>query len=188
VDPQFAEQMTKIVANVATVLVAIGALCWFIMSQRYRKRVEFDLAYTVFHSQNLSEPNILELKFILDNKGQVEHCCYAMAFEVVELRSDGTSAHQGEGFIFRSRNIVDERAIYYYVRPGVRQFITHTLAVPRDVRLAKVRAFFTYERRRMNVDPTKAIRDQYLARPDWTALARVVSLSGEGVTGPGLQT
>jgi hypothetical protein len=52
--------------------------------------------------------------------------------------------------------------------------------VPANVKLAKVRAFFTYSRKRLEFDPDKPIMPQWLDEEDWTALVRVVDLAPGG--------
>src|SRR5215475_4534307 len=138
------KDVSQILANAATILVAVAAAFWFFRSRRYSKRVEFNVEFNVFESGD-PKSKILQLNLMLDNKGQVEHHCYILAYEVAEMRADGTCvADKKEGFIFRSGNIVEKDAEYYYVRPGVCQRIVTTIPVPNTVKLAKVRAFFTY--------------------------------------------
>src|SRR5262249_13977601 len=81
-----------------------------------------------------------------------------------------------EGFVYRSGNIVEREAVYYYVRPGVCQRIVKTLCVPKKLNLAKVRAFFTYSANRLEIDTEKPTLPQRLVLPDWTSLVRVVDL------------
>jgi hypothetical protein len=99
------KDMSQILANAATILVAVAAAFWFFRSRRYSKRVEFNVEFAVFES---SDPRykILQVTLMLDNKGQVEHHCFTLAYEVVEMRADGTSVSDRSegGFIFRSGN------------------------------------------------------------------------------------
>jgi hypothetical protein len=167
----------QIAANIATVAAAIAAAYWFYWSGRSSRRVEFDANFSVYKCIN-PEFKVLQVAFLLDNKGQVEHRCYTLAFEVVELDPDGRAiSDSSEGFVFRSGNIVDQKAAYYYVRPGVCQRIVHVVSVPAHLKLAKVRAFFTYARQRIDIDPTKPTLSQRDGLPDWTSLVRVVDLS-----------
>jgi hypothetical protein len=167
----------QILANAATVLVAVAAAYWFFRSRRYSKRVEFNVEFDVFESGD-PKSKILQVNLVLDNKGQVEHHCYTLAYEVVEMRADGSSVtDKSEGFVFRSGNIVAEKA--GYVRPGVCQRIVTTVHVPANVKLAKVRAFFTYSHKRLEFDPDKPIMPQWLDEDDWTALVRVVDLASK---------
>jgi hypothetical protein len=171
-----AKAISQVVANAATTLVAVAAAFWFFFSRRFAKRVEFDAEFQLYESGD-PDTSILQVTLLLDNKGQVEHHCYTLAFEVVELRPDGTSvSDSSEGFVYRSGNIIERAAVYYYVRPGVRQRIVKTLSVPTRVKLAKVRAFFTYSANRLEIDRAQPTLPQRLALPDWTSLERVVDL------------
>ena len=171
-----AKVSTQILANVATTLVALAAAFWFFISRRFSKRVEFDAEFQVYESGD-PETSILQVTLLLENKGDVEHHCYTLAFEVVEMLPDGTSvSDKSKGFVYRSGNIVERDAVYYYVRPGVCQRIVKTLTVPARVKLAKLRAFFTYSANRLPIDPEQPTLPQRLALPDWTSLVRVVDL------------
>jgi hypothetical protein len=177
---EIAKSISQIVANAATTLVAVAAAFWFFFSRRFSKRVEFDAEFQLYESGD-PDTSILQVTLLLDNKGQVEHQCYTLAFEVVELRPNGTSVSDpSEGFVYRSGNIVERTAGYYYVRPGVCQRIVKTLSVPTRVKLAKVRAFFAYSANRLEIDLAKPTLPQRLALPDWTSLVRVVDLKGSG--------
>jgi len=171
------KDVSQILANAATILVAVAAAFWFFRSRRYSKRVEFNVEFNVFESGD-PKSKILQLNLMLDNKGQVEHHCYILAYEVAEMRADGTCvADKKEGFIFRSGNIVEKDAEYYYVRPGVCQRIVTTIPVPNTVKLAKVRAFFTYRLEGPKIDPDQPLMPQRFKRNDWTALVRIVDLA-----------
>jgi hypothetical protein len=174
--------IAQILANLTTVGAAAAAAWWFFFSGRVSRRVEFNVDLDVFESGD-PKRRILQVTFLLDNKGFVEHQCYTLAFEVVEMRSDGTSASasdQSEGFVFRSGNVVERDAQYYYVRPGVCQRIVHTVSVPAEVELAKVRAFFTYFPNRLEIDRNKPTMPQRLVQDDWTSLVRVADLTSKG--------
>jgi hypothetical protein len=167
--------VTQIAANVATVLVAAAAAFWFFLSRRYSKRVEFDIEFHVYECGD--QNRILQVTLLLDNKGFTEHRCYTLAFEVAEMLPEGrTISDPSHGFLYRSGNIVELKAGYYYVRPGVCQRIVRTLTVPKRVKLCKVRAFFTYSANRLEIDCTRPTLPQRLARPDWTSLVRMVDL------------
>jgi hypothetical protein len=176
-----AKTISQIVANAATTLVAVAAAFWFFLSRRFSKRVEFDAEFQLYESGD-PETSILQVTLLLDNKGHVEHHCYTLAFEVAEMLPDGTSvSDKNKGFVYRSGNVVERDAVYYYVRPGVRQRIVKTLSVPTRVKLAKVRAFFTYSASRLEIDPEQPTLPQRLALPDWTSLVRVVDLRPQPV-------
>jgi hypothetical protein len=191
VRPGFIEEMTRPnsnsgvsrqkLANAATILVAVAAAFWFFRSRRYSRRVEFNVEFNVYESGD-PEAKILQVNLMLDNKGQVEHHCYILAYEVVEMRPDGTcvSGEKEGEFVFRSGNLVEENAKYYYVRPGVCQRIVTTLRVPNTVKLAKVRAFFTYLNEGPEIDRSRPLMPQRFDRDDWTALVRVVDLDPGG--------
>lgn len=179
-----AKAISQIVANAATTLVAGAAAFWFFLSRRFSKRVEFDVEFQLFESGD-PKTSILQVTLLLENKGYVEHRLYTLAFEVVEMLPDGTSVSDpSKGFVYRSGNVVEPEAIYYYVRPGVRQRFVKALSVPTQVKLAKVRAFFTYSANRLEIDPAKPTLPQRLVLPDWTALVRVVDLKSQPVATP----
>jgi hypothetical protein len=176
-----AKAISQIAANAATTLVAGAAAFWFFFSRRFSKRVEFDAEFQLFESGD-PETNILQVALLLENKGYLEHRLYTLAFEVVEMLPDGTSvSNPNMGFVYRSGNVVELEAVYYYVRPGVRQRFVKALRVPARVKLAKVRAFFTYSANRLKIDLTKPTLPQRLVLPDWTALVRVVDLKSQPV-------
>ncbi len=171
--------ISQVIANAATALVATAAAFWFFFSRRFAKRVQFDAEFKIFKTGN-PDNRLLEVMLLLDNKGQVEHYCYTLAFEVVEIGPDGRSVpDSNSGFIYRSGNIVEREAVYYYVRPGVCQRIVKTVVVPAHVKLVKVRAFFTYYAKRLEISRKEPTLEQRLQREDWTSLVRVVSLDSE---------
>lgn len=171
------KEITQVLVDISTAAAVWGAAWWFCFSRRAARRIEFDLEHRVFKRQNPNNPHILQLNFKMDNKGQVENRFYTLAFEVMEMQGNGRSVHNPrEGFIFRSGNIVNEEAEYYYVRPGVCQRITHLVCIPNNVDLVKVRAVFTFENKRRNIDPDKPLSKQYLSLSDWVSLMRVIPL------------
>jgi hypothetical protein len=175
---EYWQAWAKLGSSISTIFIALAGGSWFILTRRYSKRVEFDLEYDQFFNNEKS--CILQLKFTLENKGQVEHKCYNLAFEVVKLQHNGRAISNPEkGFIYRSGNIVEAAAEYYYVRPGVKQRIVHTVFTPQGVRFVKVRAFFTYSKKRMDIDRKKPTMPQRLNLPGWTSLIRVIELKSE---------
>jgi hypothetical protein len=170
------KEISQILANLATTLVAIAAAFWFFRSRRFSKRVEFNAEFQVYESGD-PDNSILQVTLLLDNKGEVEHHCGTLAFEVVEMRPDGRAVCKPEeGFVYRSGNIVDEKTVYYYVRPGVCHGIAKEISVPSRVKLTKVSAFFIYSEKRLDIKTDEPLLDQRFQVPDWTYLERIVGL------------
>jgi hypothetical protein len=96
---------------------------------------------------------IAELQFIFENQGFVEHRLWNLNVSVHALDAEDTlTAHKKTGEIEFSRRVlpktqlVPRRYMYYFVRPGVRQVITHTIKIPSAISLIRVTSSFDYHR------------------------------------------
>ncbi len=164
------KEISQIVANLATTLVAIAAAFWFFMSRRFSKRVEFNAEFQVYESGD-PDKSVLQVTLLLDNKGQVEHHCGTVAFEAVEIRSDGTPIYDPKhGFVYQCGNIVEAEAEYYYVRPGVCHGIAKVISVPTRVKLLRVSAFFIYSTDRLKIETGPHMMAERFPLRDWTYL------------------
>ena len=147
------EEAAQIVANVASVLAIAGAAWWFLYTTQFKPRIQFDLGCEVLRVSGTDSPRIVEIQFIFENKGYVEHRLYNLYVSVHALaETNPPTAKPQTGEIEFKRRVLPQVSIvpkeygYFFVRPGVRQVITHTVAVPIDVSIIRVTSSFSYHR------------------------------------------
>ena len=94
----------------------------------------------------------MELHFIFENKGFVEHRLYDLNVAVHTLNRTGSLELRESGEVkfpvrlLSRTSIVPREYGYYFVRPGVRQVITHIVSIPADSSVVRVTASFLYGR------------------------------------------
>jgi hypothetical protein len=144
--------LTDIGTDISTILAAGAGLWWFLYTTQFKQRIQFDLECSAFPAE-FNGNRILELRFVLENKGFVEHRIYDLEASVHVL--DGAQlaksrSSSGEVIfpktVFSRRPIVSREFGYYFVRPGVRQVITHIALIPGDAEMVRVTAGFRYRK------------------------------------------
>lgn len=143
----------EILVGVAEVGAAVAAAWWFLYTTQFRPRLQFDLDCHFVYSGTTAGEVLTELQFIFENKGFVEHRLYDLTVSVHGVqrgeRLATAEASQEVDFpirLFPRKSIVPRKYGYYFVRPGVRQIISHTIKIPNTVSIIRVTASFLYHR------------------------------------------
>ncbi|MRR11151.1 hypothetical protein EG835_01375 [bacterium] len=140
-----------VASNLASVLALIGAGLWFLYTTQFKPRIQFDLDCRFFAPVPGHDGVLAEVNVVFENKGFVEHRLYDLTLSVHGLQEPSPQKRQtgdvsfGRRLLPRTR-IVPEKYGFYFVRPGVRQVITHSILLPADVALLRVTAGFNYTR------------------------------------------
>jgi hypothetical protein len=143
---------TGILSDVISVLAIGAAAWWFLTTTKFKPRIQFDLDCNFLPLKENEDYFISELQFIFENKGFVEHRLYRLTVSVHALESEESLSEKEvtKELLFKKRllsevSLVPRKYGFYFVRPGVRQIITHTIKVPKSVSIIRVTAGFDYE-------------------------------------------
>ena len=134
---------------VATVSIICAGI-WFLVTNKYKQRIQFDIDAKFIRANN--RETVCEIQLILENKGFLEYKIYDLALSVKGMTADSAKttqvgAYQGINFtvpVFETQRIV-QSPNYYFVRPGVRQTITHNVKIPDEILAISVLGGFTYK-------------------------------------------
>jgi len=140
-----------VASSLASVLALIGAGLWFLYTTQFKPRIQFDLDCRFFAPVPGHDGLLAEVNAVFENKGFVEHRLYDLTLSVHGLQeSPPPTTRTGEvqfaRRLLRRISLVPEKYGFYFVRPGVRQVITHSILLPPDVTLLRVTAGFNYTR------------------------------------------
>jgi hypothetical protein len=134
-----------------TVLAALATAWWFFYTNQIKQRIQFDVELNVIAPGTGTKSQIAEIAFIFENKGFVEHYIWDLKASVHTLQNplQLTSKKQNNELIFdrcllSKTNLVRKDYEYYFVRPGVRQVITHIIEIPTGLSVVRVTASFHY--------------------------------------------
>src|SRR3974377_1956116 len=127
----------QVAASVASILALAAAALWFLRTSKAKQRIQFDLDCKISPLAHNSDKKVAEIQFCFENKGFVEHRIYNLSVSVHSLESEGglnTRQRAGER-LFRPRILARTHppppaGNYYFIRPGIRQVVTHI--VPLD--------------------------------------------------------
>ena len=147
------KDIVEISSNIASTVAIIAAGIWFIRTTQYKRRLQFDLDCRFVRINNNDEFIIAEVQFIVENKGFVEHRLYNLKVSLHTFNSevDLKEEEESKELIF-DRIILDKveiqsfRKRYFFVRPGVRQVITHIVKVPSSISAIRVTSSFNYNK------------------------------------------
>ncbi len=149
-------EITQVVYNTIAAISFIAAGAWFFIAQKFSQRIEFDIEATFIKLKNRS--GLLgEINFIFKNKGFMEHKIYDLAVSVrgLDNNNNGLACNVKTGKIIFLKRIYGTACImppnqgYYFIRPGVKQNITHIIQVPENIKAISVLGGFTYKRRKV---------------------------------------
>ncbi len=122
----------------------------FIYTTQFKPRLQFDLDCHFVALRN-SEQLLAEIQFIFENKGFVEHRLWNLNASVHAIKSEQnltarriTHETEFDERLLPAVQLVPKQYGYYFVRPGVRQIITHTIAIPASVSAIRITASFDY--------------------------------------------
>lgn len=144
---------TTIFSSLASIIAICAAAWWFLVTTKFKPRIQFDLDCNFFRLEQNDKDLIAELQFIFENKGFVEHRLYNLNISVHTLESENelSSKEKTKELIFSKRIlpqvcIVPKKYKYFFIRPGSRQVITHSISIPKNLSVIRVTAGFDYER------------------------------------------
>ena len=148
--PSEIKEWTDIAAHVFSSCAILAAAWWFLYTTQFKPRVQFDVECRFFPLQ-FSKTYVAEVSFVFENKGFVEHRLYDLSVSIHGLRGDLSSS-----VLVQDKRLFDVRLLpkqvivppkyrWYFVRPGVRQVITHHAVLDDPGALVQVTAGFSYE-------------------------------------------
>jgi hypothetical protein len=142
----------EIVSGTAATGAIVAAAWWFFVTARFRRRIQFDSDCSFFQANPHSNWIITELQFIFENKGFVEHRLYDLTVSVHALESEDEPKTKNDTreLLFNRQllpkvSIVPRTTGFFFIRPGVRQVITHIIAIPASVSVIRVTSSFSYK-------------------------------------------
>lgn len=143
-------QYSQIIYHFMAIFSILCAGIWFLISNKYRQRIQFDIENNFINTNN--NEKICEIQLILENKGFLEYKIYDLAVSVKGMTTSIDKTTREGKFkgtsltipIFETQRIV-ESPNYYFVRPGVRQTITHNIKIPKEIHAISVLGGFTYK-------------------------------------------
>jgi hypothetical protein len=145
-EPQFAEpykSWAQTANSLGSLAAILAAAIWFFATRKFRS---YDLPSN-------PEKKVAEIQFCIENKGLVNHRMCELNVSIHSLQTDSqleVKDKTGElvfpRVLLKKTNIVPSDFGYYFVRPGVRQLITHIVPLDADISLIRVTAGFQYDR------------------------------------------
>jgi hypothetical protein len=139
------------VNDVASALAIAAAGWWFLWTNRHKQRVEFDVDCRIFPVPWDPGSAFLEVWFLFDNRGFLEHRLYDLRVSVhvgkkTPPSADAPGRSKPWHRVTSEEGVVPPKTGFYFVRPGVHQVVRHTVVVPADAELVRVTASFGYHR------------------------------------------
>ena len=141
----------QVAASAASILALAAAAFWFFRTSKAKQRIQFDLDCKIYPLAHNSTKKVAEIQFCFENKGFVEHRIYNLSVSVHSLESEGelsTKEQTGE-LQFKRRllgrtQLVPPVGKYYFIRPGIRQVVTHIVPLDASDSVIRVTAGFYY--------------------------------------------
>jgi hypothetical protein len=156
VEASFAEGFktwAAIAADLGTVFALLAGAIWFFRTSKYQQRVQFDLECTAYNLIHNGATRVGEIRLVLENKGFIEHRIFHLTLSIHSLDSEtelqvkpDTQELKFTRRVLPQTQIVPPAYGYYFVRPGVRQVITHIVTIPASASVIRVTAGFAYDR------------------------------------------
>ena len=145
---------TQVAASVGSLLALAAAGFWFFRTSKAKQRIQFDLDCKVHPLAGNANDKVAEIQFCFENKGFVEHRIYNLSVSVHALESeqalatrDATGELQFKRRILGRKQLVPPIGKYYFIRPGIRQVVTHIVPIDARASLIRVTAGFYYVER-----------------------------------------
>jgi hypothetical protein len=144
----------QVVASAGSILALAAAAFWFFRTSKAKQRIQFDLDCKIYPLAQNSNQRVAEIHFCFENKGFVEHRIYNLSVSVHSLESEqqlNTKEQTGE--LQFKRRILGRTQLaapvgkYYFIRPGIRQVVTHIVPIDAPASLIRVTAGFYYVER-----------------------------------------
>jgi hypothetical protein len=140
----------QVAASTASILALAAAAFWFFRTSKAKQRIQFDLDCKIYPLAH-SNKKVAEIQFCFENKGFVEHRIYNLSVSVHSLESEGELATKTQtGELQFKRRILGRTQLpppagkYYFIRPGIRQVVTHIVPLDAGDSVIRVTAGFYY--------------------------------------------
>jgi hypothetical protein len=153
--PESFKEWVEVIAGLASTSAILAGAWWFLVTTQHKPRIQFDLGCRFFHVPGHSEWLLAEVQCIFENKGFVEHRIYDLTVSLHTIDpTDRLAPPSGIPELSFKRRLLPKTPLvppqtgYYFVRPGVRQLITHTVTLPSNVEIVRVTAGFSYKQTR----------------------------------------
>ena len=145
---------TQVAASAGSLLALGAAAFWFFRTSKAKQRIQFDLDCRIYPIAGNSDQKVAEVQFCFENKGFVEHRIYNLTVSVHAFESEQTLAtKESTGELQFKRRILGKKQLvppigkYYFIRPGIRQIVTHIIPIDARASLIRVTAGFYYMER-----------------------------------------
>lgn len=156
-DPLKIKPWTDVISGIATAAAISAAALWFLITTKFRPRLQFDLGCNFLPLKENPSYVIAELQLIFENPGFVEYRFHNLNVSVHALESedsftkrDGTEELRFMKRLLPQTELVQKNYRYYFIRPGVRQIIPHIIVIPASISAIRVTASFDYRRLKSN--------------------------------------
>ena len=144
----------QLASSIGSILALAAAAFWFFRTSKAKQRIQFDLDCRIYALANNPGQKVAEIQFCFENKGFVEHRIYNLTVSVHSLGAEqdlATKEKTGE-LQFRHRILAKTQLAapigkYYFIRPGIRQVVTHIVPIDAHDSLIRVTAGFYYVER-----------------------------------------
>ncbi len=144
----------KAVEIIETALEALAIICagwWFLYTTQFKPRIQFDIQCQAFALDLDKRIFLAEIALTFENKGFVEHRIHDLALSVhgITYPDPKTGTSESADFttcLFPRQVIVPAKYNWYFVRPGVRQTITHPVLLENPGTVIRVTAGFNYKK------------------------------------------
>jgi hypothetical protein len=144
----------QVASSLGSILALGAAAFWFFRTSKAKQRIQFDLACNVYPLATNLAQKVAEIQFCFENKGFVEHRIYNLTVSVHALDSeqqlhtkDETGELEFQKRILPRKQLIPPFGEYYFIRPGIRQVITHIVPIEAGDSLIRVTAGFHYVER-----------------------------------------
>lgn len=172
------KNLAEVIFNIASTAAILAAAWWFLVTTKFKKRIQFDLECNFLPLKNNDRKIVAELLFILENTGLIEHHLFDLSVSVHALKSetnlnsdDNNKQLKFKERIFRRDILVPPEIGYYYIRPGVKQVITHIIDIPSSISVIRVTAGFSYKKYEENKE-SKQKEEGRRTSPRWFGVDR----------------
>ena len=147
----------QVASSVASILALAAAAFWFFRTSKAKQRIQFDLDCRVYPLANNPGQKVAEIQFCFENKGFVEHRIYDLTVSVHALSDEqNLETREKTGELQFRRRILERKQLnprignFYFIRPGIRQVVTHIVPIDARDSLIRVTAGFFYVERGAN--------------------------------------
>jgi hypothetical protein len=156
-DSSFAEpykSWAQFASSVGSLFAFIAAGVWFVTTNKFRRRIKLDVDGKILPLPSNNDKKILEIQICFENKGFVDHrirkltvSVHAPKSETGLITKETTRELKFEKPLLDETNLVPEHLNFYFVRPGVRQVVSHIVPIDGHVSLIRITVGFDYDRR-----------------------------------------